>query len=257
MDTLAERWARLEPHTVVVGPDDDRPRPAVLLFHGCGGMRDHLPKYAAAAKAAGWRAFIVDSYASRGWSRAFALSMVCTGLLLRGHERAGDILSVILGVGARADVDETRLVLAGWSHGGWGIMEAMSAERLPMSLGVVDPDAASLKGVRATYLAYPYVGVAAMNRMRPWRHCPKTLAVISVRDHLTTVRNAHRVHDMVRNCGAEVETWVAEGTHSFDEPTSAPPMRYDPDLTQEAIRRFGALLEDAATAPPQRPMDTP
>jgi len=108
----------------------------------------------------------------------------------------------------------------------------------------------SLEGVKATYLAYPYVGIAALNRMRPWRHCPRTLAVISARDHLTTVRNAERVHAMVRNCGAEVETWIADGTHSFDEPMTAPPMRYDPDLTGEAIRRFAALLTDTAVAPP-------
>ena len=246
MDTLASRWARLEPHTVVVGPDDDRPRPAVLLFHGCGGLRGHLPKYAAAAKAAGWRAFIVDSYAPRGFSRAFAMAVVCTGLALRGAERAGDILAVIHGVSARPDVDGSRLALAAWSHGGWGIMEAMSADRRPGTLGLADPGAVSLDGVKAAWLAYPYVGVAALNRMRPWRHCPRTLAVVAARDHLTTVRNAQRVHDMVRNCGAEVETWIAEGTHSFDEPMTAPPMRYDPDLSDEAIRRFKALLEDTA-----------
>ena len=250
MDTLAARWSKLAPHTTVVGPDDDRPRPAVLLFHGCGGLRDHLPHYAAAAKAAGWRACTVDSYGARGWSRAFALATVCTGLMLRGHERAGDILATIHGVSARPEVDASRLALAGWSHGGWGIMEAMSADRSHSGLGVVDPGAVSLDGIQAAYLAYPYVGVAAFNRMRPWRHCPKTLAVISARDHLTTVRNAERVHEMVRNCGAEVETWIADGTHSFDEPTSAPPMRYDSDLTDEAIRRFRALLEDVAAAPP-------
>src|SRR5690606_41285232 len=64
------------------------PRPTVLLFHGCGGLRAHLPRYAEAAKATGWRAVIVDSYAPRGWSRAFTLTAVCTGLALRGYERA-------------------------------------------------------------------------------------------------------------------------------------------------------------------------
>lgn len=250
MDTLSARWARLEPATTVVGPDDDRPRPTALLFHGCGGLRGHLPMYAQAAKAAGWRAVIVDSYAPRGWSRQFAMATVCTGLMLRGHERAGDILATIRGVSERPDVDGSKLVLAGWSHGGWGIMEAMSADRAAGSLGVADPGAVSLNGVKATYLAYPYVGIAALNRMRPWKHCPRTLAVISAKDHLTTVRNAERIHAMVRNCGAEVETWVADGTHSFDEPMTALPMRYDPDLTQEAIRRFVALLEDTAVAPP-------
>ena len=250
MDTLAERWARLEPHVTVVGPDDDRPRPAALLFHGCGGLRDHLPKYAEAAKAAGWRAFIVDSYAPRGWSRLFALSMVCTGVLLRGWERGGDILATIYGVSQRCDVDGSKLMLAGWSHGGWGIMEAMSADRSGPALGVCDPGAVDLDAVLAAYLAYPYVGFLALNRMRPWRHCPKTLAVIARTDHLTTVRNAEQVHAMVRNCGVEIETWVAEGTHSFDEPMNAPPMRHDPVLTEEALRRFQALLEDVAVAPP-------
>lgn len=250
MDTLAARWARLEPHTTVVGPDDDRPRPAVLLFHGCGGLRGHLPKYAAAAKAAGWRAFTVDSYGPRGWSREFAMATVCTGLLLRGAERGGDILATLHGVSRRPDVDASKIALAGWSHGGWGIMEAMSADRSRPGLGVADPGAVDLDGVVGAWLAYPYVGVAALNRMRPWRHCPKTLAVIARSDHLTTVRNAERVHAMIRNCGAEVETWIAEGSHSFDEPMTTPPMRYDPALSDEALRRFGALLHDVAVAPP-------
>lgn len=249
MDTLSQRWARLEPHTTMVGPDDDRPRPAVILFHGCGGLRGHLPKYAEVAKAAGWRAFTVDSYGMRGWSRSFAMATVCTGLLLRGHERAGDILAALHGVSQRRDVDASKIALAGWSHGGWGIMEAMSADRSRPALGLADPGSVSLDGVVGAYLAYPYVGVAAFNRMRPWRRCPKTLAVIARSDHLTTVRNAERVHAMIRNCGAEVETWIAEGTHSFDEPMTAPPMRYDPGLSDEALRRFGALLGDVAVAP--------
>lgn len=249
MDTLADRWTLLEPGVTVVGPEDDRPRPAVILFHGCGGLRDHLPRYAEAARAAGWRAFIVDSYGPRGWSRAFALGAVCTGLLLRGHERAGDVLAALDGVSRRRDVDASKVVLAGWSHGGWGIMEAMSADRRARSLGVADPSAVALDGVVGAYLAYPYIGFAAVNRMRPWTHCPRTLAVVSRADHLTTVRNAERVHGMVRNCGADVEIWIADGTHAFDEPGAAKPMAYHPELADEAVRRFAALLNDVAVAP--------
>ncbi|RYG15778.1 MAG: dienelactone hydrolase [Caulobacteraceae bacterium] len=250
MDTLADRWTLLEPGVTAVVPDDDRARPAVLLFHGCGGLRGHLPRYAEAAKAAGWRAFVVDSYAPRGWSREMALLTVCTGLRLRGDKRAGDVLAALDGVSRRRDVDASRMALGCWSHGGWGIMEAMSSDRRPGSLGLANPVDASLNGVKAAYLAYPYIGVAAMNRMRPWKHCPKTLAVISRTDHLTTVRNAENVHAMVRNCGAEVETWIAEGTHAFDEPGAAKPMRYHPELADEAVERFRALLTDVAAAPP-------
>lgn len=249
MQTLSQRWSMLEPHATVVGPDDDRPRPTVILFHGCGGLRAHLPRYAAAAVAAGWRAVIVDSYRPRGWSRQFAMAMVCTGVLLHGSQRAGDVLAALYGVSQRRDVDASKIVLAGWSHGGWGIMEAMSSPRGRRMLGVEDPGAVSLDGVVGAYLAYPYVGIGAVNKMRPWTHCPKTLAVISRTDHLTTVRNAERVHDMVRRCGAEVETWIADGTHAFDEPMAAGPMRYHPDLAEEAVRRFTALLNDVAVAP--------
>ncbi|MBX9576560.1 MAG: dienelactone hydrolase family protein [Caulobacteraceae bacterium] len=250
MDTLSERWARLEPNVAWHGPDDDRPRPTVLLFHGCGGVRAHLPRYAEAALSAGWRAAIVDSYAPRGWSREFAMATVCTGLMFRGWERGGDVLATVQGVSQRADVDASAICLAGWSHGGWGIMEAMSADPTrPGALGVQDAAVCDLSGVRATFLAYPYVGIAALNRMRPWRHCPRTLAVVARRDHLTTVRNAERVHDMVRKCGAEVEVWIAEGTHSFDEPMNAPPMRYDEALASQSFDRFRRLLEDVAVAP--------
>lgn len=252
MDTLLQRWARLQPHATFVGPDDDRPRPTALLFHGCGGLRAHLPRYAETARARGWRAVIVDSYAARGWSREFAMATVCTGLMFRGDKRAGDVLAAIAGVSARPEVDASTLLLAGWSHGGWGVMEAMSADRRPGSLGVADPGSADLKAVKGAYLAYPYVGLIAVNRMRAWRHCPKILAVVARRDHLTTVRNAERVNDMIRRCGAEVETWVAEGTHSFDEPMSAPPMRFDEALTTQALDRFGRLLEDLAPVTPLR-----
>lgn len=248
MDTLQQRWARLEPHTTLVGPDDDQRRPTALLFHGCGGLRDHLPLYAEAAGTAGWRAAIIDSYAARGWSRQYALATVCSGLQFHGDKRAGDVLAALDGLSRHALVNPERIVLAGWSHGGWGIMEAMSADRSRACLGVADPGAVSLEGVKGAWLAYPYVGVGAWNRMRAWRHCPKVLAVIARKDHLTTVRNAERVHEMIRGCGAQVESWLAEGTHSFDEPTGAPPMRHDLALSEEARRRFRAFLEDVAPA---------
>lgn len=243
MDTVVERWGRLAPHVRVVGPADDTPRPAVLIFHGCGGLRPHLPLYAEAAKAQGWRAFIIDSYAPRGYGRLFALSMVCSGAVLRGHERGGDVLAAVHGVSQRPDVDPGRLVVAGWSHGGWSIMEMLSAARRPGGdLGLIDAEGIDLGGVKGAVLVYPYIGAMAPARMRPWRHRPRTLAMISRRDHLTTVANAQRVFAVHSRAGARIETWIAEGTHAFDEPTGAGPMRHDPVLTREAIRRFGDFL---------------
>lgn len=245
METVEERWGRLEPRVVAVGPTDwlgATRRPAVLLFHGCGGMRPHLPLYAEAAKAQGWRAFIVDSYAPRGIGSIAAATTVCTGLTLRGNARAGDVLAAIHGVSRRPDVDPARLAVAGWSHGGWSIMEMLSAARRPGDIGLADPEIVTLSGLKGVALFYPYVGAMAVARAAPWRCRPKTWAVIARRDHLTTVANAERVLKVQSDLGVPVDRWIAEGTHSFDEPTGAGMMRHDPVLTREAISRFGAFL---------------
>jgi dienelactone hydrolase len=257
LDTIARRWERLEPHVAVHGPSDDLKRPAVILFHGCGGVRSHLAKYADAAKDAGVRAFIVDSYAPRHWGPEVGLGLVCTGAIFRGYERAGDIAASVAGITQRSDVDASRIALAGWSHGGWGIMELMTA---PLDhadeIGLHDASSVNLSGVRSAFLAYSYIGFLATRRMTPWRRFPQTLAVIPSKDHLSSVGNAKRVYQSAAASGAPVETWIADATHSFDEPLYAPPMWHHPTLAREAIERFQRLLEttlfDAEPAPARR-----
>lgn len=246
MDTLASRWSQLEPHITVVGPDDDIARPAVLLFHGCGGLRSHLPRYAEAAKAAGWRAFIVDSYGPRGWTRLRTLLTVCTNLSFRGLDRSGDLLATWHGISRRPDVDASKIVLGGWSHGGWSIMELMSAELKDGALGLNDAAQHGLSAPAGVWLAYAYVGPLAPNRMKPWRFQTDVYALTCSRDHLTTVRNAEKVNDAIRANGSTVEHWVADGTHAFDEPTSNGPMKHHPERTLEALDRFSTFLKDIA-----------
>lgn len=242
MESLDQRWARLSPHVAVHGPDDGQPRPAVLLFHGCGGLRAHLDAYARAAVEQGWRAFVIDSYAPRGWSRSFALSFVCTGVFLRGSERAGDVLAALHGISARPDVRSGQIALAGWSHGGWSIMELMSAElSRPSNVGLRDADEALLDQVRGVFLAYAYLGPGA-HAGRRWSRCPKVMAVLPDRDHLTTPRHARDVFDKITGCGAEVEQVAFSATHAFDEPEATLPMRHDPVLMAEAIGHFRRFL---------------
>ena len=244
VQSLAERWRMLRPSVQVFGPADDRPRPAALMFHGCGGMRPHLKRYAKAAADEGWRAFVVDSYLPRKWSRAFSLAFVCTGAAFQGRERAGDVLATAHGVAARPDVDASRMVMAGWSHGGWSIMDLMTMQRAEEA-GVSGPMTA-LEGVRGLFLAYPYGGVGALSRSRVWRRRPRVLGVIPARDHITNGRDARRLYEAPRRAGAEVELWeMTGGTHSFDELTGVFPMRYDPALSDQAEARFRAFLRES------------
>jgi dienelactone hydrolase len=254
MDTLATRWAHLEPHVTVTGPDDALPRPTALLFHGCGGIRGHLPRYAEIARTQGWRAYIVDSYAPRGWSRTFAMATVCTGLLLRGWERAGDIVATIDGVSRRADVDASTLLVAGWSHGAWSIMDLMAQPLTRRGeLGLRDAPKASLDGIRGGFFAYPYVGVASASRGgRPWPRPLRLLSIVPRRDHLASVRRHMRALASAVAAGSEISVWSVDATHAFDEPgLMARIMRYDEDLSREALERFAGFLSTISPARPE------
>jgi dienelactone hydrolase len=229
--SLQDHWERLAPHVAEVGPPDDLPRAAVLLLHGCGGVQAHLFDYARALADAGLRAFIVDSYAPRGWSRTFALATVCTGLKFRGRARTPDLLAALWGIAQRPDVDAARLGLVGWSHGAWAISELMAspldAERSRL-----------LEGVRALGLVYAYVGPGATRR--PWLRGAATLAVVAERDHLASPAAHARAYRSLEALGHEVETWLAAATHAFDQPEVSFPMRQDAEATSECRRRLVA-----------------
>lgn len=248
MDTLAERWTRLRPSLTVVAPEGEGPFPAVLLFPGCGGIRDHIDRYAATAVEAGWMAVTVESFRARGWSDRFVRRFVCTGLLLRGGRRAGDVLAAAWGAGTLDGVDPSRLALAGWSHGSWAIMELMTlALDRRGEAGVADPSPAALVGVRGAFLAYPYIGLVAASRWKAWKRPLRSLIVIPTRDHLASRADYDRAIRHARAAGSEIEEWEVRATHAFDEPgLSHPKIEHDPAATEEALERFAGFLGSLA-----------
>lgn len=250
MDTMAQRWARLWPHVIDQSPAGPGPFPTVLLFHGCGGVRRHIHGYASAAVRAGWRVITVDSYAPRGWSRRWAQFTVCTGLMFRARARAGDIVAAIWGVSQLADVDPSRLVLTGWSHGSWALMDLMTT---PLDgqprLGLADPTAESVDRVRGLFLAYPYVGIVARSWRKPWLRTPRVFGVIPTRDHFAKVSGYMRAFAAPIRAGADIELWGVEATHAFDEPgiKARLPIEFDESASLQAISRFEGFLSRLAT----------
>ena len=218
MDTLAQRFALLEPDMTVYGPQDDQPRPAVILFHGCGGMRPHVHLYAEAVANLGIRAYVVDSFKPRGWDRNFAVTLICSGAVMQGYERSGDVLATLWGLKASGRVDMTRVILAGFSHGGWSIMDLMT-EPLTKSgeAKIADPDPALADSVAGVFLVYPYINFPARSNRYPWVRDPKTFAVLAQRDHLTPIRHSGKVFDNIKAGGASVTTLELDASHAFDE----------------------------------------
>ena len=240
-DSTEERFARLSAHIEEFAPEPingrtDTPLPAIVMFHGCGGKRPHIRAYAEAAAKAGYRAFVVDSFAPRGWGRTFAITMICTGLVMQGYERSGDVLAVIWGLSQRKDVDG--MVLLGESHGGWAISDLMTQGlKRPGEATLNDPNVALLDHVKGLYLIYPYLNFPARSNVAKWQHMIPTHTVIATKDHLTPRGHMERVLDRIEAQGVPMGRLRLEATHAFDEEdfNKGGIMYHDPLATKASI----------------------
>jgi len=249
-DTMAQRYERLIACTEVFGPEDAVPRPALILFHGCGGVRPFLYRYAERAAALGVRAFVVDSLKMRGWGRAHGVSLVCTGLALQGYERSGDVLSALWGISQRPDVRTDQVVLSGWSHGGWSIMDLMTQGLTrPGEAKLADPDATLIERVRGLFLVYPYLNFPARSLSHGWRFRPPTRVALAKKDHLSPVAQVTAVFDRLKAEGLPVEVQVFDATHAYDEESfgGLNPMRHDEAAYEGTAQMLEAFLSAVFT----------
>lgn len=238
--SLTDHAERLLAHSRLILPKGEAPHPLVLLLHGCGGAQPYLADYAAAAVEAGVAALIVDSFAPRGISRLNAHATVCTGLRLRGVERAMDVFALLAWAQTRADIDAERIALAGWSHGGWTAMEAYA--RPPATL------AHHLDQVRAVITVYPYAGPLALTAKRGWGgRKPQVFGVLAEADQVVGTIAPEAAFRRLSADGLNVETLrLAGATHAFDDAhASDPRTRHDPAHTAACLAFFIEALKQS------------
>ncbi|MFT3998208.1 MAG: dienelactone hydrolase [Asticcacaulis sp.] len=243
MDSLSQRYERLWPHATVMGPQDETPRLTVVLFHGCGGAGRNIHLFARYAVSLGLRAVIVDAYGPRGLKRRLAAFLACNGLWLRGYERSGDVLAMLWGLSQRPEVDG--VVLAGWSHGAWAIMDLMTQGLTrPGEARLSDPDPRWLADVRGLFLMYPYVNFLARAKDRSWRTIRPTLMVMALRDHLAGFSLSLKAVRHLRRQGVPLETVVVDSTHAFDElgADRFGFMKYDPQSVETVRAAFAEFV---------------
>ncbi|MHA6287941.1 dienelactone hydrolase family protein [Maricaulis sp. CAU 1757] len=248
--TLDQQIALIEPHTTIEIPEDaSGPVPAVLLFHGCGGLRDVQPAYADDLLDAGYAVITVDSNSARGIGRLAAMSQVCLALRLRGQRRAGDIFAAVELARRQPAVNASQLALVGWSHGGWSVLEALAYSGQSRSpLGMAARPVPALEGVRTAVTLYPYCGF--MTRLSGTELDPDIpiFGLLAERDLVAHPPACIRLFDRAAAAGlpARHEVWPGI-THAFDEANQPPDprMEYNPDAAARARARLIDILQTA------------
>ncbi len=250
---LEEAADALAPHVSVTWPEADEPVPAVLMFSGCGGVRQVQDDYAQIIAEAGAAAMVVDSHAARSIPSALARPLVCTAALMRGQGRAADVFAAVELARRDPRIDPERIVLLGWSHGGWAVMEALAfaAEGAPPS-GLDAPGEDPLSGVRGAALIYPYCGWPGRARNREEVWTVPVAALLVEGDVVAAPGECETVFERQAGAGAQIAVLTETGlTHAFDAPDQPwdPRMEYDADGAERAhdwfAARMAGWLEDA------------
>lgn len=249
--TVEELDQQLRPNYEVSAPAGEGPFPVALLYHGCGGLvgadgpKEIMDRYAAAANEAGYVAVIVDSFTPRGIG-ASNYKKVCSGLRLRGATRASDVVASLMYAESLPFATDEGFVLAGWSHGGWTVMEAMIDDLdRTWPKGMKRPPADLYNSVSGVYLTYPYCGFPSQARKKGWAR-PIPASIVTAEFDTVARRNpCEKAFDRMAESGVPMAVEEFTGvTHAFDEEDQSPTssFKYDPDATERALERFKAFL---------------
>ena len=245
--TVAGHAERIAAGLTVRKPFGFGPFPVVLQLHGCAGNQPFQNRYAEAALKAGFAVVIVDSFRPRGLSRLDGSLFVCTGAALRGSQRAADLYAVMHWLKGQDWADHTRVVTAGWSHGGWTIMDALAqGPEAARMTGLTDAGPDLLQGVRGTFLVYPYAAFPSLTSARGWNGArPKVFAVLGGRDQVVGERYPRKSLDRLKRDGLSVDTlYFPEATHSFDDDDANDPRtKYRADLSEQARAYYVKALQ--------------
>lgn len=244
--TLAAHREIIAPHLKLEaspeGVAPDAPAPVVVMFHGCSGYRpDFMHQWAEDIAAAGWRAISVDSHTPRGIDRETARARVCTGKQLLGQERAGDVLAALALVAARPDVDPTRMVVAGWSHGGWTVMDVFAMDLSARSPATISDHELSLPPLAGAILVYPYCGRGSWSSFHDWTIAPPALALIAGSDTVVNGPECQRTFETLRERGHDITlVTYPDADHVFDDPSL--PDYFNAEANADARQRVRAFL---------------
>lgn len=214
----------LRPHDAIYRPDGQGPFPAVVLLHGCAGVRRKDTQWAETFREQGYVALVVDSLSGRGIMTREERRKICLGLDLWGSTRAGDLLASLAYLRSLPYVDARRIGVVGWSHGAWAALDFLASASPEM-----------VQGLRAIVAFYPYCGIASRARWRGFGVDVPVLMLLAEADSIVSTSSCLSLAEGQAERGRPVTTKVyLDVGHAFDWRESA--------ATTDARERVRAFL---------------
>lgn len=247
--TLADHQRFLADHVTVITPEKgEAPYPTVIQFHGCAGMRRAFhEEWARVANAAGYAAVLVDSNAARSIEYEEALATICEGEILLGQERAGDVLAAISLITEDPRIDTERLVLAGWSHGAWTVMDFLTMDMDRRQPANLKDKALPSPQIDGAILFYPHCGRGALAQLYPLQQRVETLAFVAGKDRIVEPQPCIDLFTRQKEAGEPVDLVVyPEADHIFDDATLRDefPEYYNEAAAADSATRYANFLEN-------------
>lgn len=102
-------------------PQGKGPFPAIVMLHGCAGIKKNLETWAKRLASWGYVALMVDSLGPRGESD------ICSDpFVVPPTVRAQDAYDAKTYLAASPFVKKNQIALMGWSHGGWTVLHTIN-----------------------------------------------------------------------------------------------------------------------------------
>jgi dienelactone hydrolase len=216
----------LRPHDALYRPDGPGPFPAVIVLHGCLGVRAKDTRWAEALRDEGYVALVVDSMTGRGLTTIDQRRSVCQGRALWGATRAADVAASLAHLRTLGEVDAARLAVVGFSHGAWAALDFLA--------DAADDDVRGLRGIVAFY---PYCGVASRARWLGWRVDVPTLLLLAGEDRMVSPSQCETVAARATASGRPVSLTIY--------PDVGPAFDWRPSrATEDARRQVSAFLAE-------------
>src|SRR4051794_15798555 len=203
--------------------EGNAPRPAVVLMHGCSGLRNRqghiIPLYRAwmrALFAAGYDVLTVDSAASRGFGQTCTPGPQRITML---RDRPKDAYAALAWLQAQPQVAADRIALMGWSQGGAIVLLSINDKSIGRP--------ADLKHDFRTAVAF-YPGACADRwQSKPWTQVEPQgwttttplLVLFGAADTWTPLAPCEAFLDAAKARGNPVELKIyPNAVHAFDAP---------------------------------------